>query len=316
MATYVTWPGGGGGGSTTALALKTTGADVDVSASAAPAGSGYVLVTTSATTATWQAYTGLNLINNLRFDAGSNTTNTASVSSSGGGTTSEALVMGKDSTITVTGAGSANNCLVLGTNTVVSATTGTIANSVFVGQGHTCASAASTTSGAVVVGSAVTVDAGASNSITLGHSITNGTARSLLVAPGGVPSFLVLDPAYGNFSHNRVPFDYNGPGTTQTRSPTPAQWLGGMLRLDNASVINVNLPTGADLDAFVGLTQNLWVGMTFFILISKTGAAGNCVLFASAGHTLVNFANVNSNISRLYVTYRTGVNTWETHQMR
>lgn len=316
MATYVTWPGGGGGGSTTALALKTTGADVDVSASAAPAGSGYVLVTTSATTCTWQAYTGLNLINNLRFDAGSNTTNTASVSSSGGGTTSEAFVLGKDSTITVTGAGSANNSLVVGSNTVVSATTGSIANSVFVGQGHVCASAGSDTSGAVAVGSAITVAAGATNSITLGHAITNGTPGSLLVAPGGVPSFLVLAPAYGNFSHTRVPYDYSGPGTTQTRSPTPAQWLSGMLRLHNGALINVNLPTGADLDAFVGLTQNLWVGMTFFILISKTGGAGACILFGSAGHTLVNFANVNTNTSRLYVTYRTGVNTWETHQMR
>lgn len=246
----------------------------------------------------------------------SNTTETAAITLSGGGIATEAILVGKGSTITVTGAGSAAGAVVIGPNTTLSATTGLVDGVVLVGNGHTCAAGTSSVSGAVAVGTGVTAGTGAINSITLGHAITNGTPGSLLVAPGGVPSFLVLDPAYGNFSHTRVPYDYSGPGTTQTRSPTPAQWLSGMLRLDNGSVINVNLPTGAGLDAFVGLTQNLWVGMTFFILISKTGAAGTCILFGSAGHTLVNFANVNTNTSRLYVTYRTGVNTWETHQMR
>lgn len=307
MATYVTWPGGGGGGSTTALALKTTGADVDVSASAAPAGSGYVLVTTSATTCTWQAYTGLNLINNLRFDAGSNTTNTASVSSSGGGTTSEAFVLGKDSTITVTGAGSANNSLVVGSNTVVSATTGSIANSVFVGQGHVCASAGSDTSGAVAVGSAITVAAGATNSITLGHSITNGTPDSLLVAPGGNPSLFVPAQQYGNYC-----FHTNFPGTVTatTYTMTPSDLLGGYFRFNATGAVAVKPPLGSDMDAYVGLTQNLWVGMTFLCFIQKLNT-GNLVWSDNTGFTgAPQLMTQSSPTSQVYVIRRTGVNTW------
>lgn len=307
MATYVTWPGGGGGGSTTALALATTGADVGVSASAAPAGSGYVLVTTSATTATWQAYTGLNLINNLRFDAGSNTTNTASVSSSGGGTTSEAFVLGKDSTITVTGAGSANNSLVVGSNTVVSATTGSIANSVFVGQGHACASAGSGTSGAVAVGSAITVAAGATNSITLGHSITNGTPNSFLVAPGGSPSLFVPDQQYGNFF-----FHTNFPATVTAASytMTPSDLLGGCFRFNQVGAVSVTPPTGADMDAFVAMTQNLWVGMTFLCFIQKLNT-GNLVWTDNTGFTgTVQLLTQTAQTGQVYLIRRTGVNTW------
>ena len=306
MATYVTWPGGGGGGSTTALALKTTGADVDVSASAAPAGSGYVLVTTSATTCTWQAYTGLNLINNLRFDAGSNTTNTASVSSSGGGTTSEAFVLGKDSTITVTGAGSANNSLVVGSNTVVSATTGSIANSVFVGQGHVCASAGSDTSGAVAVGSAITVAAGATNSITLGHSITNGTPNSFLVAPGGSPSFFC--PAQGPPFWSTTNPNNSGTGAFTL---TADEILSGYVLFTGSSAKTVTLPDGAVMDAAVGITQNLWVGMTILWCARNIGT-GNLAFAAGTGHVMFNPANQPIQTMRILVTRRTGVNAWAT----
>lgn len=339
MATYVTWPGAAGGGA--AGALKTTGADVDVqgaappsanqvltatsattatwqdnnavgldtagaavsvSASAAPTGASFILVTTGATTATWQDINTLNLVNNLRINA--NTTNTASISSSGGGTVTDAIILGK-STTTVTGAGSANKSLVLGTGTTVSATTGSIANSVFIGQGHTCTSAASTTSGAIAIGSALTVSAGASNSVTIGQSLTNGTSNAVLIGTNGNPAMLILDPTMGTTVFKTQNATYAGTSVTLTA----ADVLGGRVGFSSSSAVAVTLPTGASMDAHVAITQNLYVGMTFFLAVTKTNTQG-ITFTPGTGFQFIGSQSMPTTCTRIMVVYRNGVNDW------
>lgn len=254
---------------------------------------------------TWPAGTGGGGVNNVILD--SNSVETSSISSSGGGTTSESVVVGKDSSITVTGAGSADNVVVIGPNMRVSATKGSVANSVFLGQGHTCASGASTTSGAIVVGSAVTVAAGATNSITLGHSITNGTPNSFLVAPGGNPSFMVPDPQYSSFFFTTRDLLSIG-DTTHTLSPN--ELLAGRVVFNAGSIVQVTLPTGSDMDSYIAMTQNLWVGMSFICYVAKLNT-GALTWNNGTGFTMQALLGTQaSNTAQTILIRRLGVNTW------
>ena len=259
-----------------------------------------------ATYVTWPAGAGGGGgVNNVILD--SNSTETSSISSSGGGTTTEAIIVGKDSTITVTGAGSANNCLVIGPNMTVSATTGSVSASIFLGQGHICASGASTTSGAIVVGSAVTVAAGATNSITLGHSVTNGTRNSFLVAPGGNPSFMVPDPQYSNFFFTTRDLALI---SATTYTITPDNLLAGRLQFTASSAVQVTLPTGADMDSYIAMTQNLWVGMSFICYVVKTNT-GNLIWNDASGFAMqTNLGTQSSNTGQTILIRRLGVNIW------
>lgn len=237
----------------------------------------------------------------------SNTTETAAITLSGGGIATEAILVGKGSAITVTGAGSAAGAVVFGRNNTLSATTGLVDGVVLVGTGHSCVAGTSSVSGAIAIGTGVTIGTGAIGSITLGHSITNGTPNSLLVAPGGNPSLFVPAQQYGNYC-----FHTNFPGTVTatTYTMTPSDLLGGYFRFNATGAVAVTPPLGSDMDAYVGLTQNLWVGMTFLCFIQKLNT-GNLVWSDNTGFTgAPQLMTQSSPTSQVYVIRRTGVNTW------
>lgn len=254
---------------------------------------------------TWPPTGGGGGTNNMVMD--SNTTETAAITLSGGGIATEAILVGKGSAITVTGAGSAAGAVVFGRNNTLSATTGLVDGVVLVGTGHSCVAGTSSVSGAIAIGTGVTIGTGAIGSITLGHSITNGTPDSLLVAPGGNPSLLVPAQQYGNyFFHTNFPSTVNAASYTMT----PSDLLGGCFRFNLVGAVSVTPPTGAVMDAFVAMTQNLWVGMTFLCFIQKLNT-GNLVWtdntgFAGAPQLLTH----SSQTGQVYLIRRTGVNTW------
>lgn len=254
---------------------------------------------------TWPPSTGGGAINNVLLD--SNTAETSAISASGGGTTTEAVIFGKGSTITVTGAGSANGAVVLGRNNAASATTGFIDGLVFVGTGHSCASGSSSTSGAIAIGTAITIGAGAISSITLGHSVTNGTPNSFLVAPGGNPSFMVPDPQYSNFFFTTRQLVSIG-ATTYTLSPN--ELLAGRVVFNAGSAVQVTLPTGSDMDSYIAMTQNLWVGMSFICYVAKLNT-GNMTWNDGTGFSNTALLLTQSaNTAQTILIRRTGVNIW------
>ena len=258
-----------------------------------------------ATYVTWPPVGGGGGTNNVVMD--SNTTETTAITLSGGGIATEAILVGKGSAITVTGAGSAAGAVVFGRNNTLSATTGLVDGVVLVGTGHSCVAGTSSVSGAIAIGTGVTIGTGAIGSITLGHSITNGTANSFLVAPGGNPSLFVPDQQYGNFFfHTNFPATVNAASYTMT----PSDLLGGCFRFNLSSAVSVTPPTGADMDAFVAMTQNLWVGMTFLCFIQKLNA-GNLVWTDNTGFTgAPQLLTHTAQTGQVYLIRRIGVNTW------
>ncbi len=247
------------------------------------------------------------------------------ISGTGAGTCNASTFVGSGNTASLAG-GDMDNCQLLGQGNTLTTTSGSVTSTTMAGRGNTFNNTTGSGINNGIFGSSNTVNNGCNNngiygrsntisagvtySVTIGQGLTNGTSESILMGTNSNPLMIVCPAAYGNVAILRLKWD----NTTFPVTATAAQWLGGYQVHNTAAALTLTVPTGADLDAYVAITQNLFINMSFTIVIRKSGT-GSITFTASAGHTLPGIAAQALATTRYYVCVREAAATWITYQI-
>lgn len=209
---------------------------------------------------------------------------------------------------TVIGASSscgADNSIVMGSGTTCSGV-----NSVVLGNGASSLSTFSVALGSgansgggtncIAIGN--NADTTGTNAIRIGPNLPNSVANSISLGTSAVESLRLPDPAVGGLIVRRI----QTTDTTNTIALTPAQVLGGVLEASFAGAIGVTMPTAASLDAYAQLVNNLYVDMSFQLVVAASDPAGQITYNTAAGITLKGSATPAANSGQVLTFYRTG----------
>lgn len=249
------------------------------------------------------------------------------VTGSGTGSANNATIVGHSNTFTRVD-GAADNCQIFGQGNTLTTTSGAVSRTTMVGRGNTFnnTTAAATNNeiygsentingGCVqnlVLGRSNTVSASVSYSTTIGSGLTNGTSESILMGTNSNTLMTILPAATGNFTHLRLGVVF----ATTTVTLTASDILGGLVTSTSAGTATFTLPTAADMNAHVSITQNLYTGLCFFWVLYRNNASNNVTVVTNTDHTVAGTgAAIQPLIARIFLTRRGGSGSWVTYMM-